>query len=137
MKKGAVSAVLAALALLYVGTVVADASSSRRAPYTLSKVWDTTDHLLLGVAVTSLIVDWSQTRYIAHHPEQFFETNQYLGRHPSAGEVNTYFAAYTIITVAVARTLPSRYRKWWLAGISLVELDAIRGNVRLGIRMNF
>lgn len=44
------------------------------------------------IAASALLAaDWLQTRYIARHPDQFFEHNPLLGRHPSIGRVNTHF----------------------------------------------
>ena len=37
-------------------------------------------------------VDWGQTKTIARNPNKWSETNPILGKHPSAGDVDKYFA---------------------------------------------
>ncbi|MHB8660707.1 MAG: hypothetical protein ACYC75_02075 [Minisyncoccota bacterium] len=99
--------------------------------------WDKVDAGLLGTAVGSLAIDWSQTRHIASHPAQFCERNGYLGKHPSIGKVNRYFATGIISTVGVAVVLPSTLRKFWLGGVTIVEFSAVRNNMGLGIKTRF
>lgn len=101
------------------------------------KEWDKTDSLLLGTAVTLLAVDWNQTRTIARNPDRFHETNQILGNHPSVGKVNGYFATAIIGTVGVAMALPSEYRKFWLGGITVLEVSVTQHNRSLGIKTSF
>src|SRR3990167_90446 len=37
-------------------------------------------------------LDWGQTKSIARNPNKYYETNPILGKHPSAGDVDRYFA---------------------------------------------
>ena len=60
---------------------------------------------LTCIAVVLLLVDW-QTRFIAKHPEQFFEINIILGKHPSLGAVNLYFALCIAAVVILGQVLP-------------------------------
>lgn len=101
------------------------------------KAWDKPDAFLLGTSVTLLVVDWSQTRYIASHPDQFHEKNRFLGVHPSISKVNRYFVANVVGTVGVAMVLPSRWRKFWLGGVSVIEISAVRNNRSIGIKTDF
>jgi|SRR3989338_354235 len=101
------------------------------------KEWDKTDSILLGTAVTLLAVDWNQTRIIARNPDRFNEKNAILGNHPSVGKVNGYFAAAIIGTIGVAMALPSEYRKFWLGGITVLEVSVTQHNRSLGIKTSF
>lgn len=124
-----IMAVIAVMLLLGFQVALADEGSG--------KEWDKTDKVLLGTAVTSLVVDWGQTRYIAKHPDQYHEKNRFLGLRPSTGRVNGYFVASIIGTIGVSMALPSKWRKFWLGGVTVIELSAIRNNLELGIKTDF
>ena len=103
--------------------------------------WDTTDRILGGTALISTVIDWRQSHYIATHPTSpngdFAETNKVLGQHPSPGRVNTYFAGGIIIGGLSANLLPSPYRKLFLGGIAYIEIDSVKHNRSIGIRIVF
>jgi hypothetical protein len=99
--------------------------------------WDTTDKLLGIAAVTALIVDWGQTRYIAKHPEQFSESNILLGKHPSIGKVNTYFTGAIIGTLVAGNYLSSRNRKILFGTITAVEVIVTSHNRNIGVKISF
>ena len=89
---------------------------------------------LLLLLVSLLLVDWSQTRFIAKNPARFTEINPILGKHPSLRAVNIYFSCCIALSVAGAYSLPF----WWAIGVgtAVVALEAfitIR-NYRRGIR---
>jgi hypothetical protein len=83
------------------------------------------------------VADWAQTRYIARHLDQFYETNPLLGREPSIGRVNNFFCASLALNAAVALALPARYRPVWQYGSIVYEFYLVRGNARIGIGMTF
>ena len=110
------------------------------------------------VAVTGLMVmDWAQTRTIARSysagaapsgpyaayqrtapPTGYYETNPFLGQHPSVGEVDNYFAAAIIAHAAISYVLPpGAWRQAWQYISIGVELDKTEHNYELGIRMSF
>jgi hypothetical protein len=101
--------------------------------------WEAT-YLLLHVA------DWGQTLYIARHPDQYYEVNPILGKHPSRGRVNTYFALTGLVHVAGAVLLPTKFelfnvkfnprRAWQFSGI-YVEAFVVQHNYRVGIKFYF
>jgi hypothetical protein len=99
--------------------------------------WDRTDYVLLGAALTTIAIDWGQTRYIARHPQTYHEINPILGKHPSVGKVDRYFAASMLGTVGIAMVLPTTYRKYWLGGVAVFELGFIIHNKNLGIKVDF
>ena len=99
--------------------------------------WDTTDKWLGAATFTALAVDWGQTRYIAKHPEKFYETNFILGEHPSVGRVDAYYATVGIGTFLMADYLGGRDRKWFLGAVLALELAYAIHNQRLGIKVEF
>src|SRR5688572_11355512 len=64
--------------------------------------WKPADYALLGGAMTLLVVDWGQTRDMTRHPNYigrcpqcgspYYEHNPILGKSPSIGDVDKYFA---------------------------------------------
>jgi len=81
--------------------------------------------------------DWLQTRYIATHPDGYGELNPILGRHPSLGKVNMYFAGGSVAQFVVADVLPERWRKpWQILNIS-VESWCVGKNLSIGIRFQW
>jgi hypothetical protein len=90
--------------------------------------------------------DWGQTRYIAQHPGEYYETNPILGRHPKTSAVDLYFLSALVIHPVVSYLLPSKAqvfgfdinpRRIWQAGTIIVELGCVSNNARLGIGFSF
>lgn len=91
------------------------------------------------------LADWAQTRYIADNPntedpngfdESGFAEN-FIGKHPTTGEVNSYFAASIILMNFTGYFLPDKYKKWFYIGVSVYEADYIYDNSQIGIRGEF
>jgi len=99
--------------------------------------WDTTDKALGGAALASTLLDWSQTRYIARHPDQYRELNPTLPDHPTTGRVDAHFAGSIIIGGLVANWLSSDYRKGFLSGVTVIEVSTVAHNYSVGIKMQF
>jgi hypothetical protein len=99
--------------------------------------WDTTDKVLGATAVTALVLDWGQTRYIAKHPDQFYEKNPLLPTHPSVGRVNTHFVLAITGTLLIADYLSPSNRKVFLATMTVLELNVVGKNKSLGVRVDF
>ena len=99
--------------------------------------WDPASKYLAGSALAATLADWSQTRYIAKHPDQFYETNRVLGKHPTTGKVDAYFAGSIALSYFIADQLPSNYRKIFLGGITVVEISFVNHNKSLGIGWSF
>lgn len=89
---------------------------------------------LTAAAVLLLCADWSQTRYIAKHPDTCREINVILGPHPTVGSVNVYFAACIGATILAANLLPALWAL--IAGGLLVSVEAfvVIRNHTLGVR---
>lgn len=83
------------------------------------------------------MADWSQTRYIARHPKEYHEVNPVLGRHPSVGKVNTYFAVTGLANIWVSGALSPKYRKWWQYFCIGFEGGVVAHNASIGIKFDF
>jgi len=82
-------------------------------------------------------VDWRQTRYIAKHPDRYYESNPVLGKHPSTAEVDVYFLAGALLHPLITDLLPGEYRFYWqwiTIGISGI---CVGNNYLVGIRMDW
>ncbi len=100
--------------------------------------WSTKDTIRQGVFTGITMMDWAQTRYIAKHPIEFRETNPVLGKHPSIGSVNNYFAVSIIGHAAVSYMLPAgAWREGWQYVWIGIEVGAVAHNYSMGIRMSF
>ena len=84
------------------------------------------------------IADWSQTRDIAAHPQQFREQNILLGAHPSIGAVNRHFIGALLINNALYYAMPTENgkRDWSFIAVG-VEGERVANNARIGIRFNW
>lgn len=101
-------------------------------PYT-----EPVDKALYYSALTLTTVDWAQTRYIAEHPDQYYEKNSTLGRHPSLEEVDRYFAVSWAVEQIGARVLPRTWSRIWLASRLWVRVDMVTNNYSIGIGVKF
>ena len=99
--------------------------------------WTPADKSLLAASTALLIIDWGQTRYIAKNPTRFHELNPILGRHPSIGRVNTYFAGAIIGNYLLADWLGPTNRKLYLGGITALETVVVIRNKGIGIKVAF
>lgn len=98
--------------------------------------WTHTD-TALQLSYTALhIADWGQTLDIENHANAY-ETNPILGRSPSRGEINTYFASTLALHWLIARVLPQKWRSQFQLGTIALEFDVISENHSAGIRLNF
>lgn len=82
------------------------------------------------------VVDWGQTRYIAKHSE-FHEVNPLIGKHPSIGRVNNYFAISIPANIAISALVPSKYRALWQTGRLMVQVSLVSYNKGVGIGIDF
>lgn len=96
------------------------------------------DQRKMGAALAAVtIVDWAQTRFIADNPERFHETNLIIGRHPSIGRVDRYFATSMLIGAAVLDALPTEYRDYALRAGLVLEVLVVSNNARIGVGVKF
>lgn len=99
-------------------------------------------------ALTGLLVaDWAQTRWAIKHNEKhcsyqenchsYEEDNALLGKHPSIGKLNTLVGASIVGHAAMARVLPSEWRKGWQYVWIGIETNAVYRNHQVGIKFHF
>lgn len=90
---------------------------------------------LLSVQLS--LFDLWQTRYIARHPDKYYETNKFLGKHPSIEEVNRYFLALTLTHAAISYALPRKYRTPWQYVTIGMQINTVQMNNAIGIKFEF
>ena len=83
------------------------------------------------------VVDWSQTRTIAQHPDRFMEYNPLIGRHPSIGRVDTWMAVGMVSHYVVSRSLNRRWRRTFQVYTTVAEIAVAGNNRRVGIWLSF
>lgn len=83
------------------------------------------------------IMDLGQTRYIARHPGKFFETNDFLGEHPSIEEVNRFFLITAVTHFAISYALPRKYREAWQYITIGMRFNTVQKNRAIGIKFEF
>jgi len=81
--------------------------------------------------------DWLQTRQISKHPERWEESNLILGKHPSTGKVDAYFAIAGLAHYEVAKLLPTEWRKAFQYLSIGVEAGYVAHNLSFGVRAKF
>jgi hypothetical protein len=109
--------------------------------------WKAADYKLLGAATALIVVDWGQTRnmtrsplYISRCPDcqdPYYEHNPILGKSPSIGEVDKYFALAILGTVGVSYALPAKWRRYFLGGVIVLESAVVMRNHHIGLRAEF
>ncbi len=95
------------------------------------------DKDLLLLSTVLLAIDWGQTRDIVARPDEFYETNPFLGPHPRRSRVDAYFAGWILANCAVTRLLEGDLRKAWLWSINTIQLGVVQNNVNIGLKVNF
>lgn len=99
--------------------------------------WSRADTTRQAIFTSILALDWAQTRYIATHHDEFYEINTILGKHPTTGRIDGYFASTAIIHCGISFALPTKYRSIW-QNISIgFESGVVARNINLGIGFNF
>lgn len=98
--------------------------------------WSTLDKTLLVASTAANVVDWGQTRTIAMNPDRWSETNPFLGKHPSVGEVNTYFISRLILVPVLAHYLPE-YRTAILSLWLAIGVGYSGHNHSIGLKMSW
>lgn len=107
-----------------------DAAAQRR--------FDTVDKLLLGASTLAMAGDWSTTIDAANRGGREVNpiTSRIIGHYPSRSQVNIYMGASIAWNALVAWRLPPKWRKIWLAAVTLNGARATLGNLRRGLRFS-
>lgn len=82
------------------------------------------------------VVDWGQTRYVARRPE-LHEINPLIGKHPSIGRVNNYFAISIPANIAFSALVPSKYRSLWQTGRLMIQVSVVSYNRGVSVGTDF
>jgi hypothetical protein len=100
--------------------------------------WRTEDTYREVVFQILNFIDWGQTRYIAEHPEQFYErtSRQYIGEHPTTGKVDAYMAQTAVLHFAIAHYAPPEWRAAFQYITIGDKLNATIGNAVIGIKFS-
>jgi hypothetical protein len=99
--------------------------------------WSTQDKSLEATYQVLHFIDWRQTRYIAKNPDDYYEMNPILGKHPSTTTVDLYFIAGAILHPIVTHYLPEKYRPWWQGITITMSGTCVVNNFVVGIKMDF
>jgi len=101
--------------------------------------WSKWDTALGSAAVTTLVIDWDQTRYMAKYPGEFREdgtiAKRFIGESPTVGQVDRYFLASIATTLLIADWLSPPLRKGFLALTTVVQIGYVSHNYRIGVKM--
>ena len=98
--------------------------------------WSDSDKIRESVILTTLAIDYAQTRDIKNY-NMAFEHNPLLGSHPSDGRIKGYFIVSAIAHVLIADQLAPKYREYLQNGTIAIELVAIGKNKRMGLHLKF
>ena len=101
--------------------------------------WTSKDTAWEATYLVVLAADWSQTLYIASHPEKFHEVDaaRFIGLHPSRWDVNTYFLLSGLVHVVTVKLLPQPYRRYFQYISIGYEANTIYKNYQVGIGFAF
>lgn len=100
--------------------------------------WTTADSVRQGVFTGLTMIDWAQTRYIAKHsPVEVQEGNPILGKTPSLGRVNNYFAVSIVGHAAISYVLPRPWREGWQYVWIGIEGERIHHNYAMGVKLSW
>lgn len=102
--------------------------------------WSSSDVVREAAVVALSAADWGQTLDIVRLRDagcDMWEQNPMIGRHPTRGQVNRYFAASILLHVGTVWVLPARFRPaFQLVSIGF-EAGIVGHNARLGLRVTF
>lgn len=116
------------------------------AEYKFAEKWTWQDTAWQSAFLVLLAADWSQTKYISKHPEDYKELNPLLSKHPSGSEVDTYFAACALGHTLVSLALPPKAevfgykinpRRIWQGVWIGIEAGVVTYNASIGIQFGF
>lgn len=81
------------------------------------------------------IIDWGQTLEIQRNPK-YYELNQFLGKHPTRGEINRYFIVTGIGHLVISNYL-DEWRLPWQQASFFYSLGVVSRNFEMGIKVKF
>ncbi len=99
--------------------------------------WTSVDTALEASLFVLAAADYGQTRHFLDHGTAY-ETNPLLGTHPSRGKLLAFGATGLVLHAAIARVLPTRFRRPWQYLALGVETYCVVGNAYdVGVHWKF
>jgi hypothetical protein len=82
--------------------------------------------------------EWAQTRDLeSRYNEGYWETSPFLGKRPSRTEIDRHFFMVGVGSAAFAYILPSKLREYFQLIYIGYEINMVRHNHAIGLRVNF
>ncbi len=99
-----------------------------------SDPWTTRDTAMQTGITILLAVDAIQTANIQYNPlvEEVGFARHFLGAQPSTTDTYLYFATSAVVSFAIARALPAKWRPWFQGGSMVRQAHTIYGNCQHG-----
>ena len=100
----------------------------------------------LAVDYWLMVIDYGQTRWMAQHPDHWWEVNPMMGKHPNTETIDVNFLGAAMTYAVTAWALPPKaetgYKKWlnrenFFFTFSVVEATNVGNNFRIGAGVTF
>jgi len=100
----------------------------------------------IAVDYSLMVVDYGQTKWMAQHPDHWWEANPTMGKHPSTKTVDLNFLGAAMSYALTAWALPPKaekgYKKWinrenFFFTFTVVEAANVGNNFRIGAGITF
>lgn len=89
------------------------------------------DRAMLVTSTATLACDWMQTRAVAQAaPSYDWERNPMLGKTPSVGQVDAYFAGSALANLALWAIIPEKWRAAAPAVLTATQIYTIADNTK-------
>lgn len=82
-------------------------------------------------------VDWKQTQYITKNCDNYYEKNPILGKCPTIGEVNRYFAITSLLHWGISHWLSDKNRGAWQYFTIGFQTATVSNNFNIGLKVEF
>lgn len=104
--------------------------------------WTDKDLVLLYIAEVAMAIDRQQTLAFTRErlPDgslRWHEANPLLGRHPSAGRINTHFAVAMVAVPLIAYSLGGGDRTMFLSVVAGIGVVNVARNYWIGVRFSW
>lgn len=102
-----------------------------------AREWTEEEYAWGAAALLFTAGDWATTRNMTRRYNQgYYEQNVILGKHPTTGQVDRYFAISIPVVFLLLDNL-DEYRKPALIGITAVEAAMVGHNLHIGLKLQF
>lgn len=100
----------------------------------------------IAVDYSLMVIDYGQTRWMAQHPDHWWEVNPLMGKHPGTKTIDLNFLGSAMTYAVAAWALPpkaeSGYKKWlnrenFFFTFTVVEAANVGNNWRIGAGITF